>query len=139
MRLRLTTEAADYEHMGAAHPQIVPSFVTAVTDTGAQSCLEFNRFLPMWFQRFRPPTSQANDAGSQQRRNKDLWCYFVRLFGVDSLGETHTAPIMSYVSPNTQKFYLSREALIQLRVIPKNLPGVGAVTETSPIENKKAE
>ena len=39
LRLRLTTNHADYDHIGAACPSVVPSFVTAVTETGAQSCL----------------------------------------------------------------------------------------------------
>ena len=35
LRLRLTTTHADYDHIGAACPSVMPSFVTAVTDTGA--------------------------------------------------------------------------------------------------------
>ena len=140
LRLRLTTEAADYERVGAAHPQIVPSFVTAVTDTGALSCLwSLTDFYRCGFKDSDLLPVKRTMLAANREEIKICGAIFVRLFGVDSLGETHTAPIMAYVSPNTQKFYLSREALIQLRVIPKNFPRVGAVTETSSIENKKAE
>ena len=45
---------------------------------------------------------------------------FVRLHGKDACGKKHTARVMVYVNPSTEKFYLSREeALIQLGVIPK--------------------
>ena len=139
LRLRLTTEAADYERGGAAHPQIMPSFVTAVADTGTQSCLwNLTDFYRCGFKDSDLPVKRTMPAANREEI-KICGAIFVRLFGVDSLGETHIAPIMAYVSPNTQKFYLSREALIQLRVIPKNFPRVGAVTETSSIENKKAE
>ena len=39
LRLRVTTDASGYEQLGAPHPDIMPSHETAVTDTGAMSCL----------------------------------------------------------------------------------------------------
>ena len=60
---------------------------------------------------------------------------FVRLSGEDAQGGTYTAPVMAYVSPSTQKFYLSQESLIQLGVILKNFPQVGAALEASAIEH----
>ena len=44
----------------------------------------------------------------------------------DSTGTTYTAAVMAYVSPSTKKLYVSREALIQLKVIPEDFPRVGA-------------
>ena len=43
---------------------------------------------------------------------------------------------MAYISPSTKKFYLPREALIQLKVISKDFPKVGAALEASAIEAK---
>ena len=45
---------------------------------------------------------------------------------------------MTYVSPETESFYLSREALIQLNVIPKIFPEIGAAQEISTMEHKKS-
>ena len=39
LRLRLTTEKEDYKVFGGQYPDVSPSWVSAVTDTGAQSCL----------------------------------------------------------------------------------------------------
>ncbi len=44
---------------------------------------------------------------------------FLMLQGKDASGNVHKAPIMVYVSPSTDRFYLSRAAMEQLRVIPK--------------------
>ena len=63
---------------------------------------------------------------------------FVRISGTDASGNTYTAPIMVYVSPSTQKFYLSREVLVHLGVIPKNFPKVGAALEVSANEGHMA-
>ena len=61
----------------------------------------------------------------------------LRVSGKDNLGDTYTAAVMAYVSPDTTKFYLSREALIQLYVIPKNFPRIGAASsENSAIASR---
>ena len=60
-------------------------------------------------------------------------------FSTTTHGMTHTAPVIAYVSPDTQKFFLSREALIQLHVISKDFPRIGAVTETCPVEDTPPE
>ena len=39
LKLVLTTDASDYERIGVGCPQITPSTVSNVTDTGAQSAL----------------------------------------------------------------------------------------------------
>ena len=43
---------------------------------------------------------------------------------------------MVYISPSTQKFYLSRETLIQLGVISSNFPCVGGALEHAAIEHE---
>ena len=55
---------------------------------------------------------------------------FVRISGADVSGKIYTAPIMAYVSPSTEKFYLSRESLVQLGVIPEKFPMVGAAVNS---------
>ena len=48
------------------------------------------------------------------------------------------AAVMTYVSPNNQRFYLSREALVQLGVIAKDFPRVGSADEECAIDDNKA-
>ena len=56
---------------------------------------------------------------------------FIRLSGRDTSGVMHTAPAMAYVSSSTDKMYLSREALIQLGVISRDFPKIGAAEVSS--------
>ena len=139
LRLRLTTKPDDYSHFGATCPKVTPSFVTVVTDTGAQSCL--------WSQKdfyrcgFRDsdllPVSRTMLAANMEEI-VIAGAIFICLSGKDAEGRTHTAPVMAYVSPSTSKFYLSRQALIQLGVIPKDFPQVGAAAESASIEGNSA-
>ena len=138
LRLRLRTDEKDYSDLGVIRPRISPSSITAVTDTGAQSCLwGLNDFYRCGFtdSDLLPVTRTMVAANRNQIDIRGA--VFVRLSGVDSVGRTHTAPVMVYVSPDTEKFYLSREALVQLGVISKDFPQVGsasasAVLDTTP-------
>ena len=59
---------------------------------------------------------------------------FLRLTGKRATGFLRRiAAVLVYISPSTNRFYLSREALIQLDVILPDFPRVGAATETSSI------
>ena len=131
LRLRLTTDAHDYEHLGKEHHRVMPSFVTVATDTGAQSCLgSLQDFYRCGFKDSDLSFKRTMLAANREEINI-AGAIFVRLSGVDATGNMHTAPIMAYVSPNTEKVYLSREALVQLCVIPSDFPKLGAAIETS--------
>ena len=138
LRLQLTTDASDYQRLGMPHPQTMPSFVTVVTDTGAQSCLwSLKDFYRCGFQDsdLLPVTRTMLAANREEIDIRGA--IFVRLSGHDASGKEHCAPVMAYVSPDTNRFYLSREALIKLGVIHKNFPQVGAAMETSPVEDSE--
>jgi len=139
LRLKISTDASDYEGFNADCPIINPSSVSVVTDTGAQSSLmSMSHFLRAGFKRSDLlPVRRTMRAANMEEINI-AGAVFVRLSGTDSTGNTYTAPIMAYVSPSTHKFYLSRDALVQLGVIPTNFPQVGAALEASSIENKVA-
>ena len=139
LRLQLTTDDSDYRHTSAVCPKVKPSSVTAVADTGAQSCLwglrDFHRcgfkdtdLLPV----------KRTMRAANMEEIQIVGAVFVRISGTDVSGKTHTAPIMAYVSPSTEKFYLSREALVQLGVIPEKFPKVGAAMDTCAIEGYNA-
>ena len=48
--------------------------------------------------------------------------------GHDFDNRKHCATVRAYVSPDAKVFYLSKEALIQLQVIPKDFPKIGSAT-----------
>ena len=139
LKLVLTTDASDYEYIGVGCPQITPSTVSAVTDTGAQSALwGLQGFYRCGFKDSDLLPVKRTMRAANMEEIEISGAIFVRLTGTDSSGKKHTAPIMTYISPSTEKFYLSREALVQLGVIPKDFPKVGATLESSAIEAQTA-
>jgi hypothetical protein len=123
LKLVLTTDASDYKHIGVGCPQITPSTVSVVTDTGAQSALwGLQGFYRCGFTDSDLLPVKRTMRAANMEEIEISGAVFVRLTGTDSSGKKHTAPVMTYVSPSTEKFYLSREALVQLGVIPKKFP-----------------
>ena len=57
----------------------------------------------------------------------------LRLSGVSPTGDTHSAAVMTYISPSSKSFCLSEQALIQLNVIPKTFPRLGGALQQSAI------
>ena len=57
----------------------------------------------------------------------------LRISGTSSNGDVHSAAVMTYISPSTNRFYLSREAMIHLNVISKDFPKIGATIDEASI------
>ena len=139
LRLRISTEAGDYKGLGVPHPNIMPTYATCVTDTGAQSCLwGLQDFYNCGFKDSDLLPVKRTMVAANREEITISGAIFLRLSAKDAMGNTFTAGVMVYVSPSTNKFYLSRQALIQLCVIPKDFPRVGAFAEMSSIENCRA-
>ena len=131
LRLRLTAEKSDYDHIGATFPQIAPSHVTVVTDTGAQSCLwGLQDFYRCGFKKSDLIPVLVMLAANREEI-KIEGAILLRLSGEGANGKSYSAPIMAYITSSTNRFYLSKQALIQLGVISINFPQVGAAMEIS--------
>ena len=131
LRLKLTTDDSDYNHINAACPKVRPSDVTVVADTGAQSCLWGLRdFYRCGFNDSDLLPVKRTMRAANMDEIEIMGAVFVRISGADVSGKIYTAPIMAYVSPSTEKFYLSRESLVQLGVIPEKFPMVGAAVNS---------
>ena len=137
LRLRLSVDEEDYKHTGLSCPNVQPSKVTVVSDTGAMSCLWSRKdFLRCGFQLSDlAPIKRTMVAANREEIAID-GALFIRLSGLDVMGNTHTAPVMVYVSPSTERFYLSRQALVQLKVISKDFPRIGATLENGALKVK---
>lgn len=138
LQLQVTTNESDYVELGIKGPQVQPCLVTAVTDTGAQSCLwGTSDFLRCGFKKSDLiPVKRVMVAANHEPIRID-GAIIIRLMGKDREENTHVAPVMVYVSPDTKRFYLSREALIQLKVISSTFPQVGGAMQTMAIEDSK--
>ena len=54
----------------------------------------------------------------------------VRLSGTTKHGDHVEAAVMTYISPDTDNFYLSRESMIQLGIIDRDFPQLGAAQQS---------
>ena len=124
----------NYTRIDRKPPLIKASKIIAVTDTGAQSCLwGLQEFLCCGFSRsdlilvkhiiYAANCEEINVEGAM------LLC----LSGKSETGISQTAAAMVYVSPSTNRFYLPKEALIQLGISLDFLQ-IDAATETSSID-----
>lgn len=64
-----------------------------------------------------------------------LGAIFVRLTGYDNNGTKHDSAEMLYESDSTNKFYLSRHAMVQLKIIDSEFPKVGAKVNSVSVKN----
>lgn len=62
---------------------------------------------------------------------KILGAIILRLKGKSKQGEVYECAVMAFVSPDTDDFFLSKEAMQQLAIIPKDFPNVGAADVTA--------
>ena len=126
LKLRINVDTTDYEHVGVKCPNVKPSHINAVTDTGAQSCLwGLQDFYNHGFKKSDLLPMRRTLIAANREEIEISGAVFIRLTGSDQKGVTYTAPVMIYISPSTEKFYLSRETLIQLGVISRSFPRVG--------------
>ena len=132
LKLQLTVTKDDYDKFGVKCPNITSSPIIVVTDTGAQSCLWSQRdFYRCGFtDQDLFPVKRTLSTASKEEINV-IGAIFIRLTGKDSKGNTYTAPVMAYVSPDAGNFYLSRHACIQLGIIPEGFPKVGSADISS--------
>ena len=124
----MTTNVDDYNDLGFRYPQIAPKFIDVVADSGAQSCLWSREgFLASGFsRRDLIPVYHTMKAASRVPVTID-GAILLRLSGISRDGDVMEAAVMAYISPEARSFFLSKEAMIQLGVIPKTFPQIGSV------------
>jgi len=133
MRLRLTTCEEDYLKFGIAFPRIQPKHIDVVVDSGAQSCLwSRESFLKAGFCLKDLIPVRHNLKAANTAPIKIDGAILIRLSGTSDNGDCVEAAVMTYISPDTNNFYLSRECMIQLGIINKDFPKVGTAFSSNP-------
>ena len=134
VRLQMSIQREDYDHFG--FPLRVPqaqSYVSAMADTGCQSCLAgltVVKKLGLSARDLIPVNMEMHAANDNNIRI--LGATILRLSGKDSRGEEQSTRQMVYVTDNTDRLFLSREACVDLRIIPGTFPTMGEAQETKP-------
>lgn len=125
----------DYSSLGfhikrKDYPAVI---LPAMADTGCQSCLtglQFIRRLGISETDLIPVTMKMHTASNMGIRI--LGATIVCLSVTCPDGKTKETKQMTYVTDAADKFFLSREACVELGIIPENFPAVQAVSTPGP-------
>ena len=141
LSLTVSINKQDYVTFERHPPSIDPFELSVVADTGAQSCLwGLNNFLRSGFTEADLIPVHHSLYAANKVEIPVSGAILLRLSGLSPTGQTHTAAVMVYVSPSSNKFYLSEQALIQLNVIPESFPQLGgALLQQSAIHNSPTD
>ena len=127
LRIRITTQKSDYDRMNARHPTIAPKFIDVVVDSGAQSCLwSWKEFIANGFSmKDLIPVRHTMRAANRASINID-GAILLRLSGNSADGSNYEAAAMVYISPDAKSFFLSKDVMVQLGIISRSFPQIGA-------------
>ena len=141
MRLRLTTRADDYSEFGIAFPKIKAKHIDVVVDSGAQSCLwSRESFLKAGFCMKDLIPVKHNLKAANTMPIKIDGAILIRLSGTNDSGDGVEAAVMTYITPDTKNFYLSREGMVQLGIIDSDFPKLGSSShDTSQVCQNNSE
>ena len=132
IRLQMSTQREDYNHFG--FPLRAPqarSFISAMADTGCQSCLaglKVMKKLGLSVRDLIPVDIEMHTANNNNIRI--LGATILRLSGKNNKGGEHSTRQIVYVTDNTDKLFLSREACTDLGIIPNTFPTIGDAEDT---------
>ena len=122
VRLCLEVETEDYQQFDLAPPKIPVAFINGVADTGAQSCLMGTRiFYQCGFKKKDLIPVKCRMAAANREPLTILGAILVRLYAAEGKKNVHTGA-MVYITPDTDKFYLSREVLGDMKIINDKFP-----------------
>lgn len=134
LKLSLSVDPNDYAKLNKKPKVIKPRLINVITDTGAQSCLwGLNNFLQSGFSESDLLPVRHGLYAANGEKIPVNGAILLRLSGTSNEGDAHSAAVMTYISPSTNRFYLSREAMIQLNVISKDFPKIGATVQEAVI------
>eukprot|EP00111_Clytia_hemisphaerica_P000118 TCONS_00000273-protein len=145
--LLLSVLSSDYKQFSKRCPNVAPTKITALADTGAQSCLwSLREFESLGFTKndLIPVNINLMAANKSLITVEGAAC--VLLEGVASDGSKQSCSTMVYISRQAQGFYLSLENMMELGIVPRDFPSlkplssidqVGHTTSTVDIDSIK--
>ena len=134
IQLQARLHPDDYSSLGYQLPSYNQSVtVTALADTGCQCCLAGTNLLQHLNLRNDDliPTKMAMNAANNKAINI-LGAVVVRLKSLNNLQNTTETRQMIYITTDTDRMFLSREACAALGIIQKDFPHI-TLTDSKPI------
>ena len=136
MNWKLSINQSDFKELSLPIPDAKSSKVKVITDTGAQSSLMgIKAFRNFGFdEALIVPAKKKMFAVNSEGINK-LGAFIGRLCGHDKQGHYIEAPEMIYVTDSIDLFYLSRQGMENLKIIPTDFPSIGAAASIASSAN----
>ena len=107
----------DYAQWDLPLPDVHWSFVDCVADTGARSCKMATKiFYNCGFKKKDLIPVKCRMAAAKRGQLTLFGAFFIRLSGTTEDSKKVSTGALVYVSPDTDKFYLSREVLCDLGI-----------------------
>lgn len=137
IKLAIQAVPADFQALGFPL-RIKPKSITisAMADTGCQSCLAGIKIMQQLglHQSDLMPVSMRMHAANNQGI-KILGAMALRITGRDARGDLVETRQLTYVTDNSDKFFISREACADLGVVSNTFPIVGEATAATANQN----
>ena len=132
LNLEISTKKEDYDNFGSKYVKLSQKKIEVVADSGAQSCLwSRDEFLGCGLKMSDLcEVHHVMEAANAAPIRID-GAIILRLSARGKSGDLVEAAVIVYVSPDASRFYLSKEAMVQLGIINQNFPQVGAAFDKS--------
>ena len=130
VKLTMSVNASDYQAFRRSCPTVAQTAITAMADTGGQSCLwSMTGFLAAGFTPSDLIPVSIDLVAANKSPIKIAGANILRLHGHSPDSETFSCATMVYVSEAARGFYLSWEAMMDLGIVSPNFPSVGAAAD----------
>ena len=135
------TDESDYNHLRLPCPSMRPTKVTVVTDSGCQSSLLGIKSLhKLGLKKSSLVPVKGKMCAINGEGINILGAVFLRLEGTDaSSGKAVQTAVMAHVTESTERFYISRQAMRELGIIPHDFPKVQARATNAAASNNESE
>ena len=140
VNLEISVVKRDYNELGFKRPDINPTKITAMADTGAQSCLWSldGCFAAGFTESDLIPVSIDLEAANKSPISI-AGALLLRLTGTSPTGKNISCATMVYISKQARGFYLSLEAMMDLLIISRDFPSVGEADNQQEVHAPKQE
>ena len=126
----MSVNASDYQAFRRSCPTVAQTAITAMADTGAQSCLwSTTGFLAAGFTPSDLIPVSIDLVAANMSPIKIAGAIILRLQGHLPDRGPFSCATMVYVSEAARGFYLSWEAMMDLGIVSPNFPSVGAAAD----------
>ena len=137
IQLKASIDKQAYTQMKIKCPKQNYCTVNVVTDTGAQSCLwDLSSYLKHGFKKSNLIPVKRKMVAANREQIKITGAIFMELRANDVKGKLHVAKEMVYISPCTDRFFLSRNACVKLGIISRDFPRIGATIESCTVHEE---